>query len=107
MAIANVIPSTSTLGAFFTESVELSGVSFRLDFRFNTRDNHWYIDIFDEDDNPLRRGVKILTNWTMLRGWTDGGRPPGEIGLLRADTDDDIGIDELGETFDLIYLESG
>lgn len=99
----DIIPTTSKVGAF-SQTVELSGETFRLDFRFNTRDGRWFIDIFDDEDTEIRRGVKVLTNWTMLRAWTDGGRPPGDLQVFRSDTDDDLGEDELGELIELFYV---
>ncbi len=42
--------------------IELDGIVFRLKFKFNQREDVWYMDIFDELQVALRTGVKLVVN---------------------------------------------
>lgn len=60
--------------------VSLDGMLFRLVYRFNDRDSYWYLDIYDGlSCELLRAGVKIVSQWDILRLWQGEGRPAGVI----------------------------
>jgi hypothetical protein len=41
-------------------STTLERRTYLFDVRWNTRADSWYIDILDEDESPLARGVKLV-----------------------------------------------
>lgn len=46
--------------------IELEKVLYKLDFIYNTYFNFWSMSIFDEDDNLIVAGVKIVANYPMI-----------------------------------------
>lgn len=44
----------------------LDGVPTRFSITFNTRDKHSYMDVFDNDNNPIRTGIKITGGASFL-----------------------------------------
>ena len=106
MAVTNI--PTSTTFSFYTLDVELDDIEFRLEFKFNARDQAWYLSIYDTNDTPLRSGLRVVSDWTLLRLWQEIQlRPEGE---LIATTQGGIArpalIDELGEDVVLTYLDA-
>ena len=98
---------TSTTFTFYTVDVDLDGVTFRLQFKFNDRDSAWYMSIFSTADVELRTGIKVVSDWTLLRLWQEIQlRPAGE---MIATTQGDIArpalVDELGAEVVLTYLD--
>ena len=77
MAIT-VIPTVSDV-PFYEFEVELDGTEFKLEFRFNDRDDAWYMSMLDIDDVLLRGSIRIVLSWDLLRLWAEATRPDGEI----------------------------
>jgi hypothetical protein len=73
------LTNAATLGAFvFT--VDLDGVDFQVRFQFNSRESFWYFDLLDAERNVLRAGIKVVSNYPMLRLFRDlETRPAGEL----------------------------
>lgn len=99
---------TSTINPFYVFEIELDGVLFRMEFKFNERDQAWYMSILDTNDNHLRSGLRVVSDWTLLRLWQElTKRPEGEIiatalgGITRPAL-----IDELGSQVILTYLDA-
>jgi len=90
------IEDAATLGAFFF-SADLDGVDYLLDFQFNSRESLWYVDISDLEGNPIRTGIKVVSNFPIMRLCKAAVRPAGELMFL--DTTDepiDPGLEDLG-----------
>lgn len=89
----------------FTQTTALDGTDFRLEFRFNEREQRFYIDLRDSDGADILVGVKLVADWAPLRYLVDPRRPVGEIitqdteGLGRAPR-----LGDLGRRVKLIYL---
>ncbi len=105
MAITQIF--TSTTLPFYETEVTLDGVIFRLEFKFNDRDQAWYLNIKDVNDNQLRSGIRVVSDWALLRLWQEvQTKPAGEMvpvaqgGIARPAL-----IDELGEDVILTYLD--
>lgn len=99
---------TSTTSPYYVFEIELDGVLFKLEFKFNERDSAWYLHILDQNDNHLRSGIKVVSDWTILRLWREvGTRPEGEmIPTALGDISRPALIDELGEQVILTYLDA-
>lgn len=90
------LTNAAALGAF-TLTVDLDGVDFQLQFQFNSREGFWYFDLLDTTQTILRSGVKVVSNYPILRLYRDvESRPAGE--LMSFDTrltPADPGLDDL------------
>ena len=99
------IEDASDLGNFDL-TVDLDGSDYQLVFRFNNREDFWYLDILDAAGNEIRSGLKCVVNWPVLRTCRDQGRPPGELMVLDARPEpEETGLDNLGSIALLTYEE--
>ena len=73
------IPIEET-GPHIEQVTDLEGTSFVFTFRWNEREQRWYLDLRDTDGAAILLGVKMVANWQILRLLVDSDRrPPGEI----------------------------
>ena len=70
---------------YYEFSVELDDVEFKLEFRYNDRDDSWYLTIRDSDDALLRAGIRVVNDWYLLRLWNDGNEPDGSLSTREVD----------------------
>jgi len=104
MAIVT-IPTRTDLGAY-TFQVELDGAVYNFIFQFNDRESYWYFSILDESGNILRSGIKVTSNWSLLRLLIEVTAPPGVLLAVEpTDKDFDPNFDDLGDTVFLTYVE--
>lgn len=75
--LAVVTIPTSSDRAYYTQRVRLDGRDFNLDFAWNQREERWYLSIYDEDNQLVHAGIKILANWPLLRWYKFDDRIPG------------------------------
>lgn len=98
---------TSTVDANYVFTVDLDGIEFQLDFKFNARDDAWFMTILDVDDNPLRAGLKVVNEWLLLRLWVALVRPEGELlGVNLGDVPAPPTLNQLGSDVVLTYLDA-
>ncbi len=99
------IPNSTTL-AYYEIELVLDDVEFKLTFKFNDRDDSWYMTIRDPDDVLLRAGIRVVNEWALLRLWAEATRPDGEIvSVNQGDIDTLPGLDQLGAEVLLNYLD--
>jgi hypothetical protein len=72
------IEDAENLGQFLF-TVDLDGTNFQFDMRYNQREDFWYLNISDIDGNLLRSGIKVVSNWPLIRLLRSTPRPNGEI----------------------------
>ena len=53
-------------GARDKYNVVLGANSYNIEFKFNIREGRWYFDLYREDDTPVKLGVKIMENQSLL-----------------------------------------
>lgn len=106
MAVYTIpLDNPAELGAFGF-SVDLDGVDFRLDFQFNSREGFWYFDLLDTEGTILRSGIKVVSNYWLLRLFSARTRPLGE--LISIDTrlePTDPGLEDLNVTSFFGYID--
>lgn len=107
---------TSTDLVNYVQTTSLDGRDYILWFLFNRRDQRWRVSFLDQDESPIRFGVKVVADSPLLRRETDDRRPPGILlakdlaaaDVVRADGEKlvaiDPGVDELGSRVLLIYF---
>ncbi len=99
------IPTRTDLGNY-RFSIELDEAVYELVFAYNNRDAHWYFDLFDEEGNLLRAGLKAVTNFPLLRLDKSNDRPPGDIFAIDpTDQGTEAGLEDLGDSVTLTYVE--
>ncbi len=103
------IPVQNGVNAYRLQ-VELDGAFFGLAFRWNERDNHWYVD-FDQTQTPILEGVKVVNAEDLLAQFghmqVDGRLPPGTFEVLDTvpSTFRDPDQDTFGDTVLMLYHE--
>lgn len=84
----------------------LEGAIYLLKFRFNKRMDHWVMDIFDTDENPVIVGRPIMVQIDPFRIFVEEDLPPGNIIPVNLEElNVDPGIDDLGNKVLLFYEE--
>lgn len=62
---------------YYDQITQLEGVEYLLTFAWSARESCWYLDVGDQDGNPLASGVKLVVSWPLLRRFNDDRLPPG------------------------------
>jgi hypothetical protein len=102
-----IIPleTASELGNLnFTTSMD--GVTYKVFLKYNAREDFWYVSLEDLEDNSIRTGLKIVSNWPLLRLMKGTPRPAGE--LMAIDTRVfaiDPDLSEFGAEIEFSYIE--
>ena len=96
-------------GPFITQTTDLDGTDFVFTFRFNEREQRWYMDLRTPDGDDVHMGVKVVTDWLLLRLLVDQtNRPRGEIYAVDATGSGlDARLGDLGTRVRLIYFDEG
>lgn len=62
---------------FYDQITQLEGREYLLEFFWSTRESAWYMNIYDQDENPLALFVRLVVNWPLLRRFVDPRLPAG------------------------------
>ncbi len=100
------IPTRTDI-SLYDFTVELDGVVFLLSMTYNTRAARWMLSFNDVEGNPLRQGIKLVSNWELTQTWVQQGRPDGGVYCINAETDADPVRETLGTDSVLTYDEGG
>lgn len=99
------IPIAENDQSRFTQVTPLEGVDFLFEFRWNEREQRWYMDVRSVDGESVFMGVKIVADWSLLRLLVrDDDRPAGEIYAHDTTGAGDPRLGELGTRVRLIYI---
>lgn len=115
-----LIVPTSTEQPWYRQRTTLDGRDYVLYFKWNQRNGRWYVDVFDQDERPIAVGVKLVTNFPLLRLFRDPRKPAGQLTVvdmvatrreneaneLIVSSDRDAGFCNLGTRFLVFYFES-
>lgn len=70
----------TSVDPYYSERVRLDGRDYILQFAWNQREERWRLSLFTDRDEPLVRGLKLVTNWPLLRYYQFDARiPSGEL----------------------------
>jgi len=102
---------TDGLTPYYTQRVNLDGQDFNLNFRWSTRAERWYLDLYDSAGEPLVLGMKLVCGWPVTRYYHGrAGMPAGDFWVLALAVDQtppgllDFGI---GLRCELVYFSAG
>jgi hypothetical protein len=102
--VSIIIPLRSDL-PYFDLEVELDGVTYGLELRWNTRAEGWFLTIFNpETEEVIRAGIRVVCDFP-LRSYEADRLPPGA--LVAVDTSGeatDPGYGDLGDRVQLLYF---
>lgn len=87
-----------------TFSINLEGDVFILLLRYNARDGRYYLSIFDEDDDPIVEGVKVLLGSALIPNVVDPRRPKGDFIAVDVGAGAEPTLGTLGRGVDLIFV---
>lgn len=83
--IIPVFPGTP----LYQERVRLEARDYIFRFDWAHREQRYYMSIFNQDEEPLLQGVKVLANWPLLaRHHFNPGLPPGQLIATSLEQDD-------------------
>lgn len=102
-----IIPLDSTFDNF-SITVELDSMVYGMDFKFDLRNERWYVDLFDSNNNLLLAGLPAMVSWPLLKQFeyrTD--IPKGVLYFLDQNgTEIEPGRFDLGARVLMIYQEA-
>ena len=102
------IPCAPGGASAWTQTTSLDGEDFVFAFDWNQRMGRWTLTLSTGTGTVLRAGMVLVVNTRLLRGLVTPGRPAGELTVVdtlgRADLDPGFG--DLGERFQLAYLDA-
>ena len=61
-----IIPTFQDVSSTFTQRIELDGVLTTLKIQWNSREENWYLDISDQDENLILSGIKLVPSYPLL-----------------------------------------
>lgn len=100
------IPIPSPLLPAFTQRSRLDGREYVISFVWNARESRWFVELLDENADPIVSGVKVIPNFPLLRRVVDPRCPPGELAALDNAGDDPIVFADLGTRAILVYYSA-
>lgn len=94
--------------SFWREQITLTGVVFIFEFKWNSLNEFWVMNIYDSEEIPLILGIKIVPNYPLLDQYSVAGMPSGEIICQNiVATPDSISRFDMSQKFELVYYEDG
>lgn len=102
--MAQVLPLQPSI-AFYRFSTALDSVPYIFDVRWNGRDAAWYMDISDEAENPIGRGIKIVLGANLGQKNRTAAFPAGAFVAIDASGQGrDAGFDDIGSRVIVVFL---
>ncbi len=88
--------------------VAIAGLTVIMTARWNDRDRAFYLDVFESDNTPIARGLKVVLGVKLGRKSTHKffvGR--ALFAVDNSNTGQECGIDDLGARVSILYLDEG
>jgi hypothetical protein len=95
----------SPLSPHFDLSLELDGVTYLLELRWNSRADAWFLMLYTAEGDLVLGSRKVVTDFPLWGRCRDARRPKGQ--LLAVDTAGeqlDAGLEDLGGRVQLLYF---
>lgn len=89
-------------------NVALDGVTYGMQFTWNTRDSRWFLNLLDSSGNVLVGTIPLVLNWPLLRQYKyNTNIPAGFLYILDTnDTGQEPGRYDLGTRCLMVYEEA-
>lgn len=82
------VPSSTE--PYATLEVPLSGVTYLLTYRYNSRSKRWKLDIALADNTPVKNGLSMIEGFFPTSYLTLPEFSNGEIGVIRMNSTDEL-----------------
>ena len=98
--MADVIPTRTDI-TLYTETVALGIGVFKLQFRWNGREEFWYFNILTVADDQIFMGLKLVADSELIDRFADARKPDGFMviadmtGAGNDPSRDSLGVDSL------------
>lgn len=102
MAVEIPVPDSS----YSEVNISLSGSTYNIIYKLNSRDNRLYFDIYLED-SLIKSGIKVMEDQSLLGRYLLDDFLHGDIFCLsKENTNDDVSLDNIGfnKPYGLFYL---
>lgn len=93
--MSSIIP-TSPDDPFYTQISEIEGVDYTLTFRYNQREDRWYLTIGDSAGVDIVKGIKLTLGEDLVKYYDRLGLFEGELFLVSTGAQESPGMGELG-----------
>ena len=77
----------------FTQETDLNGTTYVPLFRWNTREEAWYLTLSTLDGITIAASLKLVPGAALLRHIPETPRPPGELFVDGVPTRDNLGTE--------------
>jgi len=86
---------------------DLEGVTYIFDLRWNARAQAWFMDLLEEDETPIRHGMKLVLGTLIGSDTKSDKMPPGRFVVEDASGENtDATLDDFGVRVFLYYFDS-
>lgn len=103
--MAVTLPLRSDLPHFDVQ-VTLDELTYTLEFRWNGRDSAWYMDVRDENGEPIQNGVKVVVDMPLGKRTRNQDFPKGYFFAVDSSGEQlDPGLEDLGDRVQIYYFE--
>jgi hypothetical protein len=91
----------------YTFQLALEGTLYNFEFRYNERMERWLMDINDENQSPLLKGIPVQTDFNLIERFKDDRLPPGEFFAIdESGEGKQPSREDFGNDVKLFYIES-
>jgi hypothetical protein len=105
-AVTLILPTLTDGTPWYDFSIDLDGRTFLLEFHWNARDVAWYLTIYDQDENLLLAGRKLVLDFPLLARFMNPMLPAGEFFVVDTSAaNEPPGLTDLGSRVVLLYVE--
>lgn len=104
-----IVFDNDTDALYYDQLVQLEGTEYLCQFLWADRESAWYLNIYDNNANPIALCIKLVVNSPLLRRFhTSASIPPGTLFLadMTGQGREIQTSDELGARCQLIYITS-
>lgn len=88
--------------ANFRQTVNLAGINYVFQVKWNSSYRYWTLDIFDINNNPITFGLKIVIGTELLTRYVNPLLPRGV--LFASGNKERIEREDMGEFVDLTFV---
>lgn len=90
----------------FVQQTQLDGITYTLRFHWNEREESWYFELGDVDDNPVVASRKVVADWPLLHREQSEDKPPGSIWAIDLTGEGQPpGLNDLDERVIILYFD--
>lgn len=82
MTIYRIPTATSNKISDYVQSSVIDGREYILRFYWNQRQGTWFLDFFDQDNDPIVQGLALVLGADLLKYVKDSRKPPGKMFLV-------------------------